>query len=561
MNQTFNVFQSGKDKSKNVLVKLYSFLDRGEEVGAHFDESIKYKLRHAIDRSEAERINIALVGAYSEGKTSIAKAWLSAFSPDGDLPKGKEISDSITAYRLDENINLIDIPGLYGANLGAEDDDIRGRRQEIANTYISEAHIIVYVMNAVHPIKETHYSELKWIFRTLKLLPRTVFAISRFDEVADVTDERDFNEHFAIKRVNMIKQLDHAIMLNDREKNTLSVVCVSPNPFAMGRKYWSEHKDEWITHSRIKSLHFAVTEKVKANGGKSKIDLNMKHSIIKDVLGMKLSLALLNEKKIDNELSRLTAIYERLETQCMHLDQNVNVVIDNISRFITQYFDCLFYQLKGLTHESLADFYQYVIGENGAILENKLRYTFENRILGFYSHLSQILTNASIEVSHYNQAISLLGQHNKKKWLVDAFIIDDAIFSMIESNLSLSNAGFDFASIVRGDLWLGSADKPQLQQIEDLMKQWENMNVNMQHMHVADCVSKLHLYLEQYKLNLSVFLEGDNFMKVFDKQLTIIDQSVTSLRVKMQELEKRQKRYSDWRAHGDAIAAEFAVFS
>ncbi len=561
MNQTFNVFQSGKDKSKNVLVKLYSFLDRGEEVGAHFDESIKYKLRHAIERSEAERLNIALVGGYGEGKTSMVKAWLTAVSTDDELPKGKAISETITAYKLDENINLIDIPGLYGANLGAEDDDERGRRQEIANTYLSEAHIIIYVMNAVHPIKETHYSELKWIFRKLKLLPRTVFAMSRFDDVADIMDERDFSEHFAIKRVNMIKQLDHAIMLNDREKNTLSVVAVAPNPYSMGRKYWSERKEDWVEYSRIKSLHSAVIEKIKANGGKAKIDLSMKHSIIKDVLDVKLALALANEDKIADELSRLTAINQRLETQCVHLDESMSHMLNAISGFITQYFDDLFCQVKGLNHESLMDFYQHVIGENGVILDNKLRYTFENQILGVYMQMSQILTNASSEVSHYNQAIGLLSQHNKNNWLVNEFVIDDALFSMIESDLSLSHAGFDLASVVMSDLWSASSGKQQLSDLDSLMKQWDKMDASMQTAHCVEVVSKLHLYIEQYKLNLSVLIEGDNFMKIFEKQSNILEQSVSTLREKTSELEKRHKRYMDWRIQGESIAAEFAVFS
>ena len=231
MNQTFNVFQSGKDKSKNVLVKLYSFLDMGEEVGARFDESTKNKLVQAIENTDAEKIKVALVGAFSEGKTSIAAAWLGNANHAGMAFGTKESGAPIKVYDADEQIVLIDTPGLFGnkTKANATTGEIE-RCRDLTRQYVSEAHLVIYVMNSMHPIKTTHHEELHWLFRTLKLLPRTVFALSRFDEVADITDQRDFDENFAIKKTNLIKLLDHAIMLSDREKYVKRCCCVA-EPF------------------------------------------------------------------------------------------------------------------------------------------------------------------------------------------------------------------------------------------------------------------------------------------------------------------------------------------
>ncbi|AGT74006.1 hypothetical protein HPSA20_0769 [Helicobacter pylori SouthAfrica20] len=58
----------------------------------------------------------------------------------------------------------------------------------------------MYVLNPSNPIKESHKDDLNWLFRTLNLLSRTIFVISRFDEEADIEDEKDYNKRFEIKK-------------------------------------------------------------------------------------------------------------------------------------------------------------------------------------------------------------------------------------------------------------------------------------------------------------------------------------------------------------------------
>ncbi len=60
------------------------------------------------------------------------------------------------------------------------------RYKDITKKYISEAHLILYALNPSNPIKESHKDDLNWLFRTLNLLSRTIFVISRFDEEADI---------------------------------------------------------------------------------------------------------------------------------------------------------------------------------------------------------------------------------------------------------------------------------------------------------------------------------------------------------------------------------------
>ncbi|GAA7885869.1 hypothetical protein HpMS199_07220 [Helicobacter pylori] len=47
-----------------------------------------------------------------------------------------------------------------------------------------------------------------WLFRTLNLLSRTIFVISRFDEEADIEDEEDYNKRFKIKKRKHSKPIE-----------------------------------------------------------------------------------------------------------------------------------------------------------------------------------------------------------------------------------------------------------------------------------------------------------------------------------------------------------------
>ena len=134
---------------------------------------------------------------------------------------------------------LVDTPGLFGykEKVGEGSGKIEAYK-DITRRYVSEAHLVLYVMNSTNPVKDSHREELTWLFRTLNLLSRTVFALSRFDEVADVEDEDEYKENLDIKRSNVANRLRQLIGLTDEEASDLSIVGVAANPFDKGVEYW-----------------------------------------------------------------------------------------------------------------------------------------------------------------------------------------------------------------------------------------------------------------------------------------------------------------------------------
>ena len=112
MNTTLNEFKSKKEQASKILNELAVFLARGEEQGILIDESLKKKIADATSNIENQKLKVALIGGFSEGKTSIAAAWLEKIKDDMKISH-EESSDAVAIYHLDD-IDLVDTPGLFG---------------------------------------------------------------------------------------------------------------------------------------------------------------------------------------------------------------------------------------------------------------------------------------------------------------------------------------------------------------------------------------------------------------------------------------------------------------
>ena len=190
MNSTLELFLNQNNKALALLDKLRVFLEQGAALGVNIDPTLLSKLEHASQNLANDKLKIALIGGFSEGKTSIAAAWMERLDKSSMNISQQESSNEVKVYEVDDNFVLIDTPGLFGFKEQYNADiNAMEKYKDITRKYVSEAHLVLYVMNSTNPIKDSHKDDLNWLFRTLDLLPRTVFVLSRFDEVADVEDE------------------------------------------------------------------------------------------------------------------------------------------------------------------------------------------------------------------------------------------------------------------------------------------------------------------------------------------------------------------------------------
>ncbi|GAA8474842.1 hypothetical protein HpNP83_04860 [Helicobacter pylori] len=309
-NKTLEQFKKDQKRNQEILQKLLDFIHTGEKYGIQIEESLKEKIRNAMENVADQKLKVALVGGFSCRKTSIAAAWIDRLDESMKIDH-KESSDEVKIYNIDDEIELVDTPGLFGFKEKITDSGKIERYKDITKKYISEAHLILYALNPSNPIKESHKDDLNWLFRTLNLLSRTIFVISRFDEEADIEDEEDYNKRFKIKKENIQNRLNDLISLSEKEKEGLIIVAVAANPFDLGVEHWLKHQEEFQKLSHIKALQDATQKKIKENGGKLTIIEETKKSVIQDVIYRQMPPAKQALQGINGEMERLNKTLEK----------------------------------------------------------------------------------------------------------------------------------------------------------------------------------------------------------------------------------------------------------
>ena len=113
--EQFKQFNVEKQAALNRLGQLRSVLNELGEMGADVDNELQ-KLDSAVKTIECDVLRIALLGAFSDGKTSVIAAWLGRVMADMKIDMD-ESSDRLAIYSpqgLPEKCEIVDTPGLFG---------------------------------------------------------------------------------------------------------------------------------------------------------------------------------------------------------------------------------------------------------------------------------------------------------------------------------------------------------------------------------------------------------------------------------------------------------------
>ncbi len=251
---------------------------------------------------------------------------------------------------------------------------------------------------------------MNWLFRTLNLLSRTIFVISRFDEEADIEDEEDYNKRFKTKKENIQKRLNDLISLSEKEKEGLSIVAVVANPFGWGLEYWLKHKEEFQKFSRIKTLQDATQKKIKENGGKLTIIEEAKKSVIQDVIYRQMPLAKKAQQEIKREMEYWNKTMEERRRDLHNLNNEISQARINLKEFITRYFSDLSRQVAGTSLETFNDFVKREIGDEGINIDTRVQNAFERKTQEILNEIAKIGTSFNADRSFFEKHAGTLGK-------------------------------------------------------------------------------------------------------------------------------------------------------
>ena len=411
-NSALNIFKEQKERANKLLEKLLAFINAGKDVNVNFDNNIILKLERAMQSiQDNEVMKVALVGGFSDGKTSIVASWLEKYDSKTMLISQQESSDAVNVYSVDNEMMLVDTPGLYGfkEKYNPESKEIE-KFKEITKKYVSEAHIVLYVLDSKNPIKESHREDLHWLFRSLGLLNRTVFVLSKFDEVSDIEDEDDYSENLSIKKANVISRLKQIIALTVEEEKEVAIVGVSANPFGLGTEYWLNNLEQLKMLSRIDTLQEATRDVILNNGGPFKIAVETQKSIVKDIISVQLP-------KIENQKNEMDRAYFMLEGNYNTLKDNYNNTKEaiitaqiNIKEFLVEYFNGLILRARGCDMDTFVDFLVTEIGDDGELINTCINIEVTRQTKNIYTKIEQVQLQFNSDIEHYNSIMGAMAR-------------------------------------------------------------------------------------------------------------------------------------------------------
>ena len=219
------------------------------------------KLDKKLKDLTKEKLSIALVGAFSDGKTSVI-AGLAGDTLDGMQIAVDEATDEIHIYEPDEAkmpCRMVDTPGLFGT----KEKDVAGRLKyfdDITRRYFDEAPVLLYVVESKNPIKDSHKELLRHVMRDLRKADRMIFVVNRMDDVADVTDDEAYAKQAEIKKNTVRTKLEEYIGLTMEESQKARIVCIAADPERRGMVFWKDHMDAYMQRSHIGELKAEIEE-------------------------------------------------------------------------------------------------------------------------------------------------------------------------------------------------------------------------------------------------------------------------------------------------------------
>lgn len=551
MKTVIDAFKAQQAKACAILNKLVDFLKQGEEAGVYIDSALEEKLKQSIAGNE--KLKVALIGGFSEGKTSIAAAWLGKLKSDMNISH-QESSHTVAIYDVSDDMTLIDTPGLFGykekfnADTGEQE-----KYKDITRNYVSEAHLVLYVMNSTNPLKESHRSELNWLFRELNLLPRTVFVLSRFDEVADVADEEDYQQNFAVKKQNILSRLKDLISLKDDEAKALSIVGVSANPFDAGVEHWLSEPERFRQLSHIPLLEQATTKKIEANGGLEKMALETSKSIIQDVLLREIPVAMEKDKILAEELRKLTKAEQRASTDIAVVHKKISRAQISLKEFVLNHFTDLILQLKGTSMETISAFFEREIGDGGIILDTKIQNVFSKNIDAVSSDLVRIQTSLNSDVTAFDAHMVARGRQGLS-WIVKSNVINA---NNIKAARDLLWSSFKFKPW--GAVKLAKGLNGALAFAGIAFEAWDSWKEAERAKEFETGKQNLVKNLEEQRRELLEKINDSHFSAQFFPGFANLQNQIVKLTEELKRTEKQREDFAQWRNNAEVIDAEFKV--
>lgn len=342
------------------------------------------KVNKAMSNIKNDMFSIAFFGAFSDGKSTI----LSVLIDKLDIDISPEpTTDKVQTYEY-KDYKIIDTPGLFSENL---------IHDEITKKYISEANIVIYTVDPVNPLKESHLQTVKWILSDLKKSESTIFVINKMDEVSDLEDDEDFYKNAAIKK-NVVSDIVHEVM---EFNGDLKIACVAADPFEKGLEFWKKN-DNYKKLSRIESLELLISDFKKTY--KNELVIKAGISVIRDASAQTLSE--LNEVKtsLNSEVDLLSSQINEYNSRVKILEKDIGRGYINIKEDFISLREDVLVDIDAVNdmHE-LSSVMQKRLGQDGYVLQETIDLIIKKHTGNLLSESKEIVESLEESLLYHSQ--------------------------------------------------------------------------------------------------------------------------------------------------------------
>lgn len=398
--EPFEHFNAEKQAALGSLEALRGILSELSELGVDVAPDLA-KIESAVSAVQSDVLRIALLGAFSDGKTSVVASWLGQVTDDMKIDPD-ESSDELTVYRpdgLDGRCEIVDTPGLFGDKERTVDGH-QVMYGDLTRRYISEAHLLFYVVDSTNPLKDSHGDIARWVLRDLGKLPTTIFVINKMDAVVDLSDPAQFPMQAAIKKKNLIDKLRRVADLSDDEAARLQIVCMASNPSGRGLDFWFTKRELYESRSRIADLK-RTTRQILDDSVPAQLIAKTGLDVVRDLVARKLEVA-------RNETDRLESYRHQNAQEATRMREDIGRGRAEIKRLAAQLFEHLLAiesqlttKLRPLSMAELRPFLEDEIGFDDHEVGHKVQLQIKFAIDKFFDQSSAVVGRVANELGRH----------------------------------------------------------------------------------------------------------------------------------------------------------------
>lgn len=554
-NQTAQYWHREQTEILDQIHKVVNLLEEGRDLGVEISPELQEKIVQLQEKARTvnRKLSIVFTGGFSEGKSALMAAWLGKIDPAAEAEfkvASEESSDAIKTYQTDY-CELVDTPGLYGY----KQKENGKYYKDITRDYVSRADLIVYVMDSKNPIKQAHEEELTWLFGTLNLLDRTVFVLSKFDDIVDLEDEQEFKPSLQIKQDNVRQRLmDIFPTLTAAQAQKLPIVAIAANPENKGFAYWQEHLDTYHKISHVTDLQTA-TKEIVAQRGERTMMLQSQGSILRDVMHIVLPKATEKFKEAQFKVDRMQELCQGMLDARRQAQDKIEADKKELRERIIHYLDGLILQTEGLGLDTINEFLVREVGSQGINVQTRIKNIFSDYADSARVELQRVETRFNNESNTFNDFLQKYGQTGLDaagKWVAG---IDNHTVLAARDFLVPSFKFQPWGAVnLAGDI--AKYGGAFLNVLGVGLSAWQLYQQHQKEKALKDAKNKMEANFHNNKAEILEFIDSPKFLQQCYGYLINIQTQVEQVQQKYQQIQTACQCFEKWKENCQVIARD-----